>query len=411
MATVRYKFRAYPNVVQEKQIARILGCCRTVWNDALRFRDESYSNVEKRISGYDLKKIVITKAKQSPDREWLSFAPSMSLQQVVADQEKAWSKFFKWCKQGKKGRRVGPPRFKKRGAMRGFWLSRNGFKICSSRRRVKISKVGWIKIKMDRDLPDLPSSCTVIRDNLGHYYVSFVVERNLEHIPPSSPAVGIDLGVKTFAVLSNGSQVQRELPDLDKLEGKIRRAARSFSRKKKGSNRREKAKKKLAKLRKKQARVREDFQHKLSHELVSNYGSICIEDLAVSNMVKNRRLARVIQSQAWYQFRSMLTYKAEEQGRELHVVSRWEPTSQTCSSCGFRWGRLDLSVRKVCCEKCGTWHDRDENAAKNLEKFVAGSHSETLNARGESVRPQTEAVLVEARTHEIEKAVQLCLFS
>lgn len=411
MSVVRYRFRAYPSELQKRKIERFLGCCRVAWNDALRVHKERNDNGEKFLSAYDMCKIVLTQAKKTKEREWLSFAPNCSLQVVIQDLGRAYKRFFSWCKKGKPSPRVGPPKFKKPGSIRGIWFSRDKAKVCKSGRRVKLSKLGWVKVKIDRALPSDPSSCTLIKDNIGHYYVSFVVEREVDYIEPRFPSVGIDLGIKAFAVLSNGDNAQRELPDLDKLERKIRKAARAHSRKKKGSKRRELARKKLAKLKKKQARIREDFQHKLSNELTKSYGSICVEDLRVSNMVKNRKLSRAISSQAWYQFRQMLTYKAKELGRELHIVSRWEPTSQICSECGFRWGKLDLSVRKLCCEKCGTWHDRDENAAKNLEKFVAGSRSETLNARGECVRPQSGAALDEARTHEIEKAVQLCLFS
>lgn len=221
---------------------------------------------------------------------------------------------------------------------------------------------------------------TVIKDNLNHYHVSFVVEIDTKQYHAESQSIGIDLGIETFATLSTGEKIKA--PDYSKLDRKLRRAQRHLARCQKGSKRRERARLRVAKLQKKIANIRKDFLHKLSTRLVKENSVVVLEDLNVSGMMKNRCLSRAITQQGWSMFRVMVEAKTHiVEDRELVVISRWEPTSQVCSTCGYRWGKLDLSVREVKCINCGSVHDRDENAAVNIDRVGVGHTHDNENKR------------------------------
>ncbi|NEP84990.1 MAG: IS200/IS605 family element transposase accessory protein TnpB, partial [Okeania sp. SIO3B3] len=220
---------------------------------------------------------------------------------------------------------------------------------------------------------------TVIKDSAHRYFLSFIVEIQPEILPKTDNSVGIDLGIKTFATLSDGTKVDAPKP-LKKRIKKLRKLSKSLSHKTKGSKRYEKARIRVAKFHAKLKDTRTDFLHKLSTEIIRENQTIVLEDLNVSGMVKNRKLSRAISDLGWRQFRTFLEGKAEKHGRDFRVISRWEPTSQICSNCGFKGGKLDLQVREWECLNCGSKHDRDENAAINI--LVAGGHSETKNGRG-----------------------------
>ena len=228
-----------------------------------------------------------------------------------------------------------------------------------------------------------------------------------ESVVPDAEGVGADLGIKTFPTLSTGEKVDAPKP-LKKRLHRLRRLQRNLARKQKGSKRRYRARKRLAELHAKVSDTRTDFLHKLSTRLIRENPTIALEDLNVSGMVKNRKLARAISDLGWRQFRSLLEAKAAKYGREVQVINRWEPTSQRCSCCGFRGGKLDLAVRQWQCLQCGTVHDRDINAAINIK--VAGGQSETENGRGGG-RKSTHSVAAsgEASTHLEVK--QLSLFA
>ncbi|WP_363268175.1 RNA-guided endonuclease TnpB family protein [Okeania sp. SIO2B3] len=249
-----------------------------------------------------------------------------------------------------------------------------------------------------RKLPSEPSSVTVIKDSANRYFLSFVVEIQPETLPKTDNSVGIDLGIKTFATLSNGQKIDAPKP-LKKRIKKYRKLSKSLSKKTKGSKIYEKARLRVAKfsygMLRKHAKLKDtrtDFLHKLSTKIISENQTIVLEYLFakhsegnVSGMVKNRKLSRAISDLGWRTFRTFLEGKAEKYGRNFRVISRWEPTSQICSCCGFKGGKLDLQVREWECLNCGTRHDRDENAAINI--LVAGGQSETLNGRGGKRNP------------------------
>lgn len=360
----RYKYRFYPSNQQHSSLAQLFGCVRVVWNDALATCKDS----ENLPSNGDLQKLVITEAKKTEARAWLGDVSNIPLQQSVADLGVAYKNFFESLKGKRKGKRVGLPRFKKKQGKQTARFRRGGFSIKGD--EVYLAKIGYVKPIWSRPLPADPSSVTVIKDTAGRYFLSFVVEIAPVHIAALSPAVGIDLGLKTFAVLSTGEKVAS--PNYAKLDKRLRRKQRKLARQAKDAKRREKTRKQIAKLHNCIADKRQDFLHKLSTKVVSENQAIVLEDLNVSGMVKNRKLARAISLQGWREFRVLCEAKSQKLARDFVVINRWEPTSQVCSCCSFRWGKLDLSVRSVLCVNCGTEQDRDENAAKNIEKVGIG---------------------------------------
>ena len=319
---------------------------------------------EKWPSNGELQKLCITHAKKTSERHWLSEVSNVSLQQSLRDLGQAFSNWFKYLKGGRKGKRVGFPQFKKKHNAQSFRLTSQGFSVKGQ--QVYLAKIGLVKPRWSRPLPSEPSSVTVIKDNCNRYFLSFVVEVGPVINPWVNDSVGVDLNIKHHA-LSTGELIAT--PNLKKLDRRVRRLKRSFSRKVKGSKRREKQRLQIARLQKHIANIRKDFNQKLASRLVNDNQVTCLEDLNVSGMVKNRRLARAISDIGFRQLRSMVEAKASMiEGRQVSVLSRWEPTSQICSECGYRWGKLDLSIREHVCLNCGTHHNRDLNAAKNIQK-------------------------------------------
>jgi putative transposase len=215
----------------------------------------------------------------------------------------------------------------------------------------------------------------VIKDCADRYFLSFVVEVEPVQIDAKNQSIGIDLGIKTFAMMSNGEKA--ESPDYSKHDNKVRKLQKRLARQIKDSNRRHKTRLRIAKVHNKIADTRKDFLHKLSTKVVIENAVIVLEDLNVSVMVKNRCLSRSISLQGWREFRVLCEGKSEKYGRDFVAINRWEPTSQVCSDCGFKWGKLDLKVRTITCVSCGSVHDRDENAAKNIEKVGMGNRHDS----------------------------------
>ncbi|MFM7190198.1 MAG: RNA-guided endonuclease InsQ/TnpB family protein [Microcystaceae cyanobacterium] len=395
----RYRYRFYPTTEQQSKLSRLFGCCRVVWNDALAFCRDS-ENLPK---NGNLQKQFITQAKQSEERQWLGEVSNIPLQQSIADLGVAYGNFFASLKGKRKGIKVKPPKFKKRSGKQTARFRRGGFVL--REHKVYLAKIGDVKVQWSRELPSDPSSVTVIKDCAGRYFLSFVVETQAVDIPAINDGVGIDLGIATFATFSDGQKVDAPKP-LKKHLRKLRKAQRSLSRKQKGSKRRERARLKVAKIHAKITDTRSDFLHKLSTKVARENQSVALEDLNVSGMVKNRKLSRAISDLGWRQFRTLLEAKCSKYQRDFIVISRWEPTSQVCSCCGFRGGKLDLSVREWQCLNCETIHDRDVNAAVNIK--VAGGHSETLNGRGGKRKSTSVVAPNEASTYR--KTIQLNLF-
>ena len=261
-------------------------------------------------------------------------SPIFHCSSKIADLGVAFKNFFDSRKGKRKGAKVNPPKFKKKDNRQTARFRKGGFSIKNE--KVYLAKIGCIKTKWSRPLPSEPSSVTVIKDRAGRYFLSFVVEIQPEIKPAILQAIGIDLGLKTFAALSNGEKVSS--PDYSHLDRKIRRSQRKFSRRRKDSKRRSRMRLKVARLKAKLRDTRKDFLHKLSTKVVNENQVIALENLNVSGMLKNRCLSRAISQAGWREFRTMCEAKSDKFSREFVVISRWEPTSQICSDCGVSVG-------------------------------------------------------------------------
>lgn len=371
----RYQYRFYPTNQQRQSLAQLFGCVRVVWNDALALCKSS-----DKLPNYNQLSALLTGAKKTEERAWLNDVSCVPLQQVLRHLATGYKNFFNSLQKKRKGVKVGVPKFKKKTNKQSAEFTKSAFSI--KNRQVYLAKIGNVSPIWSRKLPSEPSSVTVIKDCANHYFLSFVVDIKPVNLTPINLSIGIDLGLKTFAVFSDGTQVKS--PDYSAAERKIRQLQRQLARQQKDSKRRNKTSLKLAKLQNKIADTRSDFLHKLSTKVVKENQVIVLEDLNVSGMVKNRRLARAINRQGWYQFRVFCSAKSDKLSREFRVISRWEPTSQVCSECGYKWGKLDLSIRSVVCLNCSTQHDRDENAAKNIKKVGIGHCHDSKRTQRES---------------------------
>ncbi|WP_293132202.1 RNA-guided endonuclease TnpB family protein [Okeania sp. SIO3I5] len=383
----RYKYRIYPNNIQIVKLNQLFGCCRYVWNNALSHCHQLYSSGHKKPSYVDLTKQFITQAKR--ELIWLKEVASTPLQQSLKDLDQAYKNFFDRCGGKRKGIKVKPPKFKSRKSRQSARFVGANYKV--EQDKIYLPKIGKIKVVWSRALASKSSSVTIIRDSANRYFASFVVQTNAEYLPKSNNSVGIDLGISTFATLSNGAKILSPKPLKNNLK-KLAKLQRKFSRTEKGSNRWEKARLKVSKLHTRIKDIRTDFLHKLSTKLAKEYDTIVLEDLNVSGMVKNRKLSKAISDLGWRQFRTLTEAKCKKYGREFRVIDRWQPTSQKCSHCGFRGGKKELDVREWTCLNCGAVHDRDINAAVNILEIV---------------QPKTKVEIIE---EVAEIPVQLSLF-
>jgi len=372
MSSLRYTYRLNPTPDQCVALAQVFGCTRVVWNDAL-----ARAQVEgAKYPGFAATSKLLTESKKTPERAWLNEVSCVPLQQSVRHLDAAFQRFFKGCKG--KGPRAGFPTWKRKDGRQAASFTQRGFALEGG--QLYLAKIGRVQVRWSRDLPSDPKTATVTRDCSGRYHVSFTVEKT--DVPLyGGDAVGVDLGIAAFAALSTGEQVRA--PDLKKIERRIGKAQQKLARCQKTSARRARQKLHIAKLQARMADKRKDFLEKFSTHLVRNHSSIALEDLNVAGMVKNHSLARAVSRQGWGMFRAMVASKCARYGRELHLVDRWAPTSQVCSGCGHRWGKIGLQIREIVCEICGEVHDRDINAAKNI---VAAGLAETQNGRGGKVR-------------------------
>ena len=368
----RYQYRFYPTDQQRQALAQLFGCVRVAWNDALAFCKQS-----EKLPGYNKLSAMLTQAKKTEERRWLADVSAVPLQQSLRHLDVAYRNFFNSRNGKRKGRQVGLPRFKQKSNRQSAEFTKAAFALNGE--QVYLAKVGNLKPVWSRALPSEPTSVTVIKDAAGRYFLSFVVEINPPRTDAKNHSIGIDLGIKTFAALSSGEKVAG--PDYSGFDRKIRRLQRQLARQTKGSNRRERTRLRIAQLHNQVADTRRDFLHKLSTRIVAENQTIVLEDLSVSGMIRNRRLSRAISLQGWREFRSLCETKSEKYSRAFTTINRWEPTSQICSECGYRWGKLDLSIRSVLCLSCGTEHDRDGNAARNIE-MVGMGHRHDLKRTG-----------------------------
>ena len=361
---LRYNFRIYPTPGQRMALARAFGCARVVYNDGLRIRQEAFEAGLPYIKDNDLMKKVITEAKKTPERAWLSEVPNVVLQQSIRDLNKAYRAFFSSIAGKRKGPKVAPPKFKSlKDSRQSIRFTRSGFTIRPNG-RLYLAKIGEFRVRWSRELPSPPSSVTVIKDSAGRYFASFVVEVDDKPLPETTHEVGIDLGLTHFAVLSNGKKIASP-KFLRRAERRLRKAQKALSRKQKGSNNRKKAAARVAKLHARVADARRDHHHQLSTAIIRENQAVFVEDLNVAGLGRTR-LAKSVHDAGWSQFVAMLEYKAARYGRTFARINRFAPTSQVCSACGALDGPKPLHVRSWTCKECGAAHDRDVNAAKNI---------------------------------------------
>lgn len=355
-----YKFRLYPNESQKQFFNQCIGNARFVYNHCLALKKELWENEKKYISINELSRH-ITDLKRYPEYEWLKNSDSVALQQSLRDLDSAFQRFFK--KQSKF------PKFHNKHRKNSYRTLNNHGIMLISDGKLRLPKLKTlVKIKQSRAFIGKIKNATISKTPSNKYFVSLLVEEGDVFGTSKSNEVGIDLGIKDFAILSNGTKYNMDIKHIKKLEKKLKRLQRKFSRTMSNSKNHEKKRIKVAIQYEKITNFKNDFFQKLSTKLVDENQVIAIESLRIKNMVKNHRLAKSIQDSSWYKFVTMLEYKSKWQTNcEVVKIDTFFPSSQICSSCGYRNPKVkDLSIREWECPKCHTTHDRDINASINI---------------------------------------------
>lgn len=350
-----YKFKLEPTEEQKQFLAKHFGAVRFVYNYFLNERKRQYDENHKSDNYYTQTKI-LTELKKKEDYKWLKEINSQSLQCSLHHLETAYLRFFR--KQSKF------PKFKSKKAKNCFTIPQS-VKIEENKIFIPKLKTG-IKIKIHREIKGKIQNVTISLTPTGKYFVSILTEQLYEPLPKTGKKVGIDLGLKHLVITSDGDFYNNNRY-LKKYEKKLAKAQKDLSRKKYGSNRYESQRLKVAKIYEKISNCRKDVLHKISSDLIKKYDVICVEDLSVKNMLKNKRLAKSIEDASWNKLLQYLEYKSKWNNKIVSKIDRFYPSSQQCSKCGYINQKIkDLSVREWICPNCGTLHNRDINAAKNI---------------------------------------------
>jgi putative transposase len=366
-----YKYRFYPTQSQKRILAQTFGCCRFVYNWGLSTRKTAYFQHGQKLTYNNLSAMLPTLKKEHP---WLSDVSSAPIQQSLRHLDRAYKNFFEG--------RAKYPTFKKRRNTQSATYASNAFTWEDG--QLTLAKMDEpLAITFHRAFPQdcKPSSVTISKDCADRYFVSMLFEEEIKPLPETSAQVGLDLGLKSMVILSTGEAVGNPRY-YAKDEKRLAKAQRRLASKKKGSKNREKARRYVARVHARIQDRRRDYQHKLSTRIVHENQVICVESLAVKNMVKNHCLAKSVHDVGWGEFVRQLEYKSQWYGRTLVKIDRWYPSSKTCYDCKHVVEDLPLDVREWVCPECGVWHDRDINAAKNI--LAEGL---SVSACGGSVRP------------------------
>ena len=360
------KYELNPTNGQKQMLNQAFGNCRFVYNWALDKKIKAYQEDKKTLSCFDLMK-ELTSFKKKEGFEWLNLSGSQQLQQSVSNLDKAFSNFFRAKK--------GFPKFKSKHNKQSFRIPQN-VKINYEKYKLFIPKIGWVKFYKDKHIEGVIKFATVSKTPTNRYFVSITFETEQKR-RYGKGAVGVDLGIKHLAITSDGEIFENQKylkQNLKKLRAEQRSLQRKFKKGKEQSNNYRKQRLRVALLHEKISNQRKDYLHKLTTYLATTYETVCIEDLAVKNMVKNHNIALSINDCGWGMFRQMLEYKV----KDLRVIGRFSPSSKMCS-CGEINKELKLSDRVWTCKACGVTHDRDELAANNIKKF--GLRASTLNVK------------------------------
>ncbi len=391
-----FKFRFYPSARLGSHLGRSFGATRFVWNRALALRTQAYERDKTTLSSEDLMKLLPV-WKKDPETEWLGEVSSVVLQQTLRDQDRAFKNFFDSCTGKRNGPRMRYPRFKTRNSRKSLRFTKQGFTHTNGEIRLAKMMDEPLGIVWSRPLPlgVAPSSVTVSQDAAGRWFISILCEGIVTPLATTGEMVGVDLGLKTFALYSDGERVEHPKL-LARKAARLARYQRVASRRKpkpgqKASKNYVKAKIRVAKQHVKLADARRDFLHTTTTDLVNRFDVVVLEDLHVAGMKRNHHLAKSISDSGWGEFRTLIEYKTQWYGKRLIVIDRWHPSSKLCSTpgCDGKNNHLKLSERSWTCLECGTLHDRDLNAAKNIRAAgLAVVQRELDKACGEDIRPK-----------------------